>query len=135
MTSAMFVVSSKDGPTSRYYKFNHSLGHLCGAVMFLLSNTVLEALKNFGLYRFTLSMGTGLVRTALVIHGCSEVDCTKTALLDGFVSYDFEIGRIFDLGRGSCPLVGMLVVKAPLHHHLIYTQSVWYTKAGDLELV
>lgn len=36
-------------------------------------------------------------RTALAIHRYSKVNWTKTALEDGFLSFDFESGRVFYL--------------------------------------
>lgn len=55
------------------------------------------ALKYFGMYRFTLRMGDDPLWTALVIQRCSEVEWTKMALDDGFVSYDFESAILLEL--------------------------------------
>lgn len=40
---------------------------------------------------------------AFVMQKCSGVDWTKTALEYGFLSYDFENGKIFDLDEKIAP--------------------------------
>lgn len=67
------------------------------------SDKVVDALKCYDLYWFALRMGTDLVRTALAIHGCSEVDWTKSTLDDGFVLYDFAGVTIFNLKEEVVP--------------------------------
>lgn len=57
----------------------------------------MEPPKYFRFYWFTLRIITALVRTALAIHQFSEVDWTKTALNDVFVSYHFEAGEMIEL--------------------------------------
>lgn len=72
-------------------------------MLFRLSEKIADALRYFGPYRSVLRIGTDSVWTALTIHQCSEVDCTGTALDDGFVSYYFEIGEIFNLEEEVAP--------------------------------
>lgn len=74
----------------------------------------MDALRYFGLYRFAFCMDPGHVRIALMIYRCSEVDYRETDLEDGFVSYDFEERKMFDLEAGLCQLVNVLV--APAQH-------------------
>lgn len=78
--------------------------------MLRLSEKIVDELKYFGLYWFAQHMGTNPVRTALVIHRCTEVVWTKTALDDGSVSYEVEAGKKFDLEEEVIPLVGALVM-------------------------
>lgn len=71
--------------------------------MFWLSHKTLEALKYFGPYRLAFLTGPDLVRTFLVIHPCSKIDWTKTALQHGFVSYGLENGEVFDFEKEAVP--------------------------------
>lgn len=62
-----------------------------------LQDKVLDALSYFGFYRSAPCMGSHSVRTAFALHLFFKVYCTRTALEDGFVSYDSETSKSFDL--------------------------------------
>lgn len=65
-------------------------------LVWLLDNN-LDTLEYFRLYQYELHIGTDSARTALVTHRCMEIAWMKTALQDGFVSYDHDNCDTFDV--------------------------------------
>lgn len=74
ITSAVFVVSAREGACPSYYALNHRFDNVSCSIHFRLPDKSLDTLKYFGLYRFALRMGTDPVETAVVFHRCGEVD-------------------------------------------------------------
>lgn len=99
----MFVVNVREGPTPWHYTLNPRFNNFGEGVLFQFFDQLLDALKYFGLYRFALRVGTDPVRTALAIHQYSEIDWTKIALQDGFVSYDCDSGEVYNLADEVVP--------------------------------
>lgn len=62
---------------------------------------ILDALKYFGLYKLSQRIGMEPVLTGMAFHQCSEVDWEKSAVRDGFVSYDFRTGEVDGLDEES----------------------------------
>lgn len=67
------------------------------SALFWPYDKIFDAPNYFGQYRVVLCMGTDPVRTVLAIHRCLKFDCTKKMIQDGFVSYDFKNGHVFDV--------------------------------------
>lgn len=97
MAGRIFVVNVRDGFTPQYYTLNPRFDNLSADVLFRLFDIILDARKYFRLYRLVLGMDTDQVETALKIHQCSEIDWTKVALKDGFLSYEIKNSEVFDL--------------------------------------
>lgn len=95
----MFVINAQDGACPGYYTYNGWVDHIGGSLFFRLPSRILDALKYFGLYKFSSGMGTGPVLTALAFHRCGEVDWEKTVVKDGFVSYDFPTVEVYGLSE------------------------------------
>lgn len=55
---------------------------------------------------FAPRMGADQFRIALAIRLCAPIDWTKTAIQDGFVSYDFTNGQVLYLEEVVVPAVG-----------------------------
>lgn len=61
-------------------------GPISNAHMHGLSDNIVDEFKFFGLYKFAHTVGTYLVLTLLENTSCTEIDCDRTAVEDGFVS-------------------------------------------------
>lgn len=83
------VCNVRDGACSSYYTYNRRLDNIGGSLLFRFPRKVLYTLKFFCLYKPARRIATDPVSTALAFHMCGEVDCDKTAVSDGILSYDF----------------------------------------------
>lgn len=63
--------------------------------MFRFSPKILDTLKYFGLYKFAHRMETDTVLTAREFHRCGQADWDKTAVKDGFMSYDVPPREVY----------------------------------------
>lgn len=63
----------------------------------------LDMPEYFGLYKFTLCMGTHPLLMPLEIYLYTKIDWTKTTLRDKSVSYDFESGTLLAFEEHTIP--------------------------------
>lgn len=73
MVGAIFVVNARSGAYLIYYNYNSRLDHVVDSLLFRLSK-IIDALKYFGLYKFTHGMGTDLILKVMEIYCFHAVD-------------------------------------------------------------
>lgn len=136
MAGTMLVINDRDWAYPRYYLLNNPIDTLRRCVLVQLSDKILDACKYLFLYRFALQMGADPAWTVLAAHKCSEIDFTKTALQDGFLSYDIKNGKIPDLeeedvlagkhARGTSVISTSVILPAvPFCTQVRYYESPW----------
>lgn len=77
MAGVMVLINAQNGDFFKYYTVIAWHDNLSGGMLFRLQGKIVDAIRFFGLYKFTLCMGTDLGLEALAIHQCTEIDCTK----------------------------------------------------------
>lgn len=99
MTGLMFVINAKVGACPSYRTFNPRFDHNGSSLLSRLLRKNLDTFKYYVLYNFASRMSTDPVFTAIAFHRCREVDWVKTAVRDGFGSYDFFTGEVSRLSE------------------------------------
>lgn len=82
MARGMFTMNAQNRSSGSYCIGSLSFDNVSGSRRFFLSYKILDALKFFGLYKFSLGVNNDLMLTALAIKRCSEVDWKKIATND-----------------------------------------------------
>lgn len=72
-----------------------------GSLLFCLPVMILDAVKYFGVNRFSQRMRTDPVVTAAVFHRCCKVYWERTAVCDGSGLYDNRFHEVYKLEKES----------------------------------
>lgn len=133
----MFVINTRNGACPSYYRYNQWFNHVWGSLLSRLPTEIFNALRYYGLSNFARRMGTDRVPMALGLIDVLKFDWSKTFVRDGFVSYNFPAGEVYDLSEevvqarrivGNVDEVPTLVTLEPSLSHFVLMCLVltWY---------
>lgn len=101
MAVVMFVLNAWDRACPSCYTYKTRFDHMESSFLFKLPSKLFDYLKYFGSYKFFSLMETDPVLRAPVYHPCSEVDWDKLVVREGFMSYKFLCGKVYNFGEKS----------------------------------
>lgn len=90
MAGEMVVINATDGAWPSYYTLNAWFYSISGGVLFWIYDRILDALKYFRFFKFSIHMCTNLVLTVITIHRCTGIDWKKLMIRDGLYLYELQ---------------------------------------------